>query len=121
MVCVSKISIAQWNLSNALFASSFDRVADTNPNHRIMTSTKTIIIAAGGAAATFGLIYLGAKYHPGMKLLGPLHMSLLYLLLPAEWIGEACSSFTLFLIVGFLEFFYPYWLGLRIWNARKRA
>ncbi len=90
-----------------------------------MTATKIILIvliAAGAGATTFALILWGL--HLGGDPLSGFRRSLLMLLLPAEIIGELLESRTSFLIVGFLEFFVPYLLGLLGWSwihARKRV
>ena len=90
-----------------------------------MTKTKMILmafIAAGAAAATFGLILW--LVHFGGNPLSGYRRHLLTLLLPAEVIGELQASRTAFLIVGFLEFFVPYLLVLLGWSwmhARKRV
>jgi hypothetical protein len=86
-----------------------------------MTTKRTVIIAAGSAAVTFRLIYLGAFGHLGGEFLGPFQLCLIGLLLPAVIFGEGCQSFIIFLIVGFLEFFLLYWTILRTWSGRKRV
>jgi hypothetical protein len=89
-----------------------------------MTTTKTILIAAGGAAVTFALIWLGATGHLGGEPQGDFQGRLAMLLLPAEIIGDVFGTTTSFIIAGFLEFFSLYWLGLFSWSrrqARKRA
>ena len=89
-----------------------------------MTTTKRIFIAAGGAAATFALILLAIHIQFGSGLPSGSGLIPLYLLLPAELLGEALGSRAVFLITGFLEFFFLYVLGLFCWEwvrARKRA
>lgn len=87
-----------------------------------MTMTKTILVAAGGAAVTFALFLLGI--HFGDKPPGDIFQRLLILLLPAEIIAEVFGTRASFLIAGFLEFFLMYLLGLLCWEgvrARKRV
>lgn len=89
-----------------------------------MTTTKRVVIAAGGAAVTFALILLAIRIQFGNGLPSGLGLMPLYLLLPAEILGEVLGSRAVFLTVGFLEFFFVYMLGLRCWEwlqARKGA
>lgn len=81
-----------------------------------MKTTKIILIAAAGAALTFALLWLGATGHLGGQPLGAFRRSLYVLLLPAELFGESLASFPSFLIVGFLQFFLPYFLALISWR-----
>ncbi len=87
-----------------------------------MTTTKMILIAAGGAAMTFALvlavIQLVSKPPSGFGMIPFL------LLLPAELLGETLASRAAFLITGFMEFLLIYWLGLSGWrrvHGRKRV
>ncbi len=85
--------------------------------------TKTILIAATGAAVTFGLLLLVIN-NLGDKPPGALGERLPILLLPAEIIGETIGTRASFLIAGFLEFFFAYLIGLLSWRsirARERV
>ena len=79
-----------------------------------MTTTKRLLIAAGGAAMTFALvlfvIQLVSKPPSGFSLIP------FYLLLPAELLGETLASRAAFLVTGFLEFFLLWWLALLGWG-----
>jgi len=89
-----------------------------------MTTTKRILIAAGAAAATFALILFAIHTQFASKPPSGFGLIPLYLLLPAELLGEVLGSRAVFLITGFLEFFFLYMLGLLCWewvHARKRA
>lgn len=90
-----------------------------------MTTTKRILIAAGGAAVTFALLYFACQQvHALMGLPRGFGLIPFYLLLPAYALGEALSSRTTFLITGFLEFFLLWWLALGCWEwiqPRKRS
>ena len=86
-----------------------------------MTTTKRILVAAGGAGVTFALILFACHTHLATKGL-PSGFGLIpfYLLVPAELLGETLSSRAAFLITGFLEFFLLWWLGLLGWGWRHR-
>jgi hypothetical protein len=87
-----------------------------------MTTTKTILIAATGAAVTLALLLLVINL--GDNPPGAVGERLVILLLPAEIIGETFGTRASFLIAGFLEFFLIYMLGLLCWKwvrARKRT
>jgi hypothetical protein len=89
-----------------------------------MTTTKMILIAAGGAAMTFALILFAIHMQLASKLPSGFGLIPFFLLLPAELLGEVLASRAAFLIVGLLQFFLLYWLGLLSWrwiHARKRV
>jgi hypothetical protein len=90
-----------------------------------MTTTKRILIAAGAAAATFALLSFACQQvHALMGLPRSFGLIPFYLLLPAEVLAEALSSRTAFLITGFLEFFFLWWLALGCWGwmqPRKKS
>ena len=81
-----------------------------------MTTTKMILIAAGGAAMTFALILFAIHMQLASKLPSGFGLIPFFLLLPAEIIGEVLASRAAFLITGFLEFFLIYLLGLFGWR-----
>ncbi len=88
-----------------------------------MTTMKFILIAAAGAAVTFALVLFSIHTQLASGLPTGFGLIPLYLLLPAEILGEAVASRAAFLITGFLEFFLIYLLGLRSWRwlrGRKR-
>lgn len=85
-----------------------------------MTTTKRILIAAGGAAATFALVFFACQLHLAARGL-PRGFGLIpfCLLLPAELLAEVLSSRAAFLVTGFLEFFLLWWLALGCWGWRQ--
>jgi len=88
-----------------------------------MTTTKILLIAAGSAAITFGLLVMACHSQLATKLPSGFGLVPFLLLFPAYVLGEALASRAVFLITGFLEFFSIYVLGLRSWSrsqARKR-
>jgi hypothetical protein len=90
-----------------------------------MTTTQRILIATGGAAVTFALLFFACQQiHALMGLPRGFGLIPFYLLLPAELFAEALSSRTAFLMTGFLEFFLLWWLALFAWarlQPRKRS
>ncbi len=88
-----------------------------------MTTTKTILIAAGSAAITFALLLFVCHSQLATKLPSGFGLIPFFLLFPAYVLGEVLESRPAFLITGFLEFFLIYFLGLLGWSrshARKR-
>ena len=86
-----------------------------------MTTTKLFLIAAGVAAATFALFWLGIQLGAKPPVFG---WNLLVLLLPAEVVADIFGTRASFVIAGFLEFFLLYMLALLLWRwarARKRV
>jgi len=82
-----------------------------------MTTTKRLLIAAGGGAVTFALILFATHLQLASgRLPSGFGRIPFYLLLPAEILGEVLASRAAFLITGFLEFFLIYLLGLFGWR-----
>jgi len=89
-----------------------------------MTMMKMILIAATGAAVTFALVLSACHNQLASQIPRGFGLIPFYLLLPAYVLGEVLASRTVFLIIGFLEFFVIYLIGILGWiwlRGRKRA
>ena len=89
-----------------------------------MTTSKRLLIAAGGGAVTFALILFATHLQLASKLPSGFSLIPFYLLLPAEILGEVLASRAAFLMTGFLEFFLLWWLVILCWRwfrGRKRV
>lgn len=85
-----------------------------------MTTTKRILIAAGGAAVTFALLYFACQQIQALTDF-PSGFALIpfYLIFPAYVVAEVLGSRAAFLMTGFLEFFLLWWLALLAWGRMQ--